>query len=184
MGTLSKLGMAQGDLVDLLTDIKNMINDHNTYLLGNGVMSSSALAIGSTKTSVANGEVLYQYGGKIYRLAANAVGTILPSSGAVTQSKYQAFAVDVGIDGTVDIACAATAAGYTTAALAIAGLTAVATSHVRLGYITVIDSNSTFTPGSDNLDASGVTAAYTNSTTLQNSITYTTAIALTGLTEG
>ena len=97
--------------------------------------------------------------GVMYQVPAQA--TVLALITAVTQNKVQAYALDVGSNLTIDVTTTAAAAGYDSAALAIAAITALAADHVRLGYFTVTKSDGDFTPASTNLNATNVTTGYT-----------------------
>lgn len=104
-------------------------------------------------------------------LYTKATASITLSGDAVPQAKYGAWAFDVGVNGTVDVTpAAANATGYTTAALAAAGIPAAASDHARLGYMTVTRAspNGTFIPGTTEIGATGVTAAYTDLTPASN----------------
>lgn len=103
-----------------------------------GILTGAALAIGTTKSSVANGAFTFYIAGVKYAKGATAAGTA-PNAVTTAQNKYGAQAFDIGADGTIDpISCTNIAAGLTTAALAYADLPAVAASHVRIGYVTAM----------------------------------------------
>ena len=158
------------DRAGVLAEVKTLVNDIRTVLQSDGVLSASGLAIGSTPQNVATEEVIFSVGGKLYTKAAVAAGTAL-SGDNVPQSKYGAWALDIGADLTIDISPASdNSTGYDSAELAAAGLPAVAASHVRLGYATAMKSDGVFDPGTTALDDAAVTEAYVDSTTLFNSI--------------
>ncbi len=99
-----------------------------------------------------------------------AAGTA-PGNDVVPQGKFGAVAFDIGTDGTIDaIEASANATGYTTAALAIAGVPAAAASHARLGYVTASGSAAAFTFGTTLLDAANTTVAYTDADTALEAI--------------
>ncbi len=158
----------------LLTDI----NAIRTGLQGNGMTATAGLAIGSTKSNVANNAFNYVYAGIGYTKAAIAAGTAL-SGAELPTAKSGAWALDIGIDNTIDVVPATdNATGYASAALAAAGLPAVAANHVRMGYVTVVNATgANFVPGTMNLDTPNTTVAYTNSTSLFNSLAAATAVA-------
>ncbi len=145
---------------------KTLVNDIRTKLtafVANGMLSSAALAIGSTKANVANGQFLYTIGGVVYSKAAVAAGTA-PGNDVVPEDKYGAVAFDIGTDGTIDaIGAAANATGYDSAALAVAGLPAAAENHVRIGYVTAMKSDGAFTFGTTEFDVANSTVVYTSS---------------------
>jgi hypothetical protein len=125
-----------------------------------GLKSAPTLAIGSTKSKVSNIEFDYRIAGADYTCDANAVGTT-PGNDVVPEDHYGAVAFDVGTDEVVDVVeAAANETGYDTGALAVAGLPAVALSHMRAGYITVIKTDGDFTFGDTLLDASNTTVVY------------------------
>jgi len=110
----------------VVDDTKALANAICAALQGNFVESLPALAIGSTKTNVANGAFDYLLGGKRYSKAANPVGTA-GNADVIPQNKYGAMAFDIDNTGTITaISAVANAAGYASAALAVAGLPAPA----------------------------------------------------------
>jgi hypothetical protein len=131
-----------------------------------GMLTTAALAQGSTKDKVANGAFTYDADGAGYAEAADAVGTEL---NAVTtpQNKYGAQALDIGADGTVNpISCTNIATGFDSAALAIADLPAAAAGHARMGYVTAMSTDAGgFVWGTTNFDDAAVTEAFTSITT-------------------
>jgi len=136
------------------------------FLGADAVLTSAALAIGSTTHAAAHAVLNVRIGGTSYTKAANSTGITLGND-VVPQSTYGAVALDLGIDGTVDATEAtANATGYVSAALAAAGLPAVAANHIRVGYVTATKSDGAFTFGSTALNAANTTVAYTNTTPL------------------
>jgi hypothetical protein len=132
--------------------------------MGDRMISSPTLAIGSTKSKIAHAGFRYKIAGVEYEKEANVGGTsgIVPGDDVIVQAKYGAVALDIGADGVVDVIEATDQAAqqFTSAAAAMAAVVAPAAGHARMGYITVTDSNSTFTFGTDNFDGSGVTAQF------------------------
>jgi len=144
-------------------DLKTLVNDIRTKLLADCVLNVPGLAEGSTPQNVATSAVYYRVAGQLYYKAAVPVGTAL-SGDDIPQSKYGAWALDLGTDGTIDItAASANATGYDSAVLAAGGLPAVAASHVRLGYVTASKSDGVFDPGTTSLADANTTEAYTDS---------------------
>jgi hypothetical protein len=122
---------------------------------------TTGLAIGTTNTAVANGLFTYSISGTNYSKAANAAGTA-PGNDVIPVNHYGAVAFDIGADGTIDvIEAAGNAAGYDTAALAIAGIAAAAAGHVRMGTVTAISTSGSFTFGTTALNAANTTVVYT-----------------------
>lgn len=150
----------------VVDDTKTLANDIRTKLtalVDNGMISSAQLAVGSTATAVASGLFLYSVAGVVYSKAAVAAGTA-PGNDVIPQNKYGAVALDIGTDGTIDaVEATDNATGYDSAALAVAGLPAVAASHVRMGYVTAMKSDGAFTFGTTELSAANVTEVYTSS---------------------
>jgi hypothetical protein len=128
-----------------------------------GLMSAPALAIGNGgKTAVAHGAFFYMIAGTIYAKALDAVG-VAPGDDVIPDGTFGACAFDIGIDGTIHaIEAAANATGYGSALLAIAGIPAVASAHVRMGTVTAKDTGAAFTFGTVALDHGGATVAYTD----------------------
>ena len=120
------------------------------------------LRIGTTKPNVRTDRFSYLISGTFYSKAAVAAGTAL-SGNNIPQGTYGAWALDIGTDGTIDITPATdNATGYASSALAIAGLPAVAASHVRIGTVTAMHDDAVFVPGTTDLDHAGTTVAYAN----------------------
>ena len=154
----------------VVDDTKALANAICAALQGNFVESLPALAIGSTKTNVANGAFDYLLGGKRYSKAANPVGTA-GNADVIPQNKYGAMAFDIDNTGTITaISAVANAAGYASAALAVAGLPASAAGRARMGYVTVVKTAAAFTFGTDNLDVATSTVVYVDGTTAFNAI--------------
>lgn len=171
-------GVNQGDLVKYLENVRDLVNAMQTLFLSDTLWSLPALAIGSTKTNVANGAFNYAINGNIYPEPALAAGTA-PGNDVIPQAKFGAVAFDIGADGTIDvIEAAANATGYDSAALAIAGIAAVAADHVRMGTVTATKSDGAFTFGTTELDAANTTVAYTDGTPGINGLE-STALKLT-----
>jgi hypothetical protein len=150
---------------DTQNEIKTLLNDIRSKLVGSYLLGNPSLGIGSTDTHVANLAFNYQIAGVQYTRAAVAAGTA-PGNDVVPQGKYGAVAFDIGADGTIDaVEAPANATGYNTAALAVAALPAVAASHVRMGYVTATKSDGAFTFGTTALNAANSTVAYTTAST-------------------
>lgn len=125
-------------------------------------ITDPALAIGSTVQNVLNAAFNYRIDQNAYAKAAVAAGTAL-SGDTVPQSKYGAWRLEIDSDGTISIVEAAdNATGYDTAAQAMAGIEDESSSNACMGYVTVINTSGTFVPGTTALNATGVTATYTD----------------------
>lgn len=146
-------------------------------LIGDALLSSAEVLMGTTKDLIANKHCIFMINGTMHSLIENLVGTE-PGNDVIPQNKYGAVALDVGADKTLDATEAAdNATGYDTAILAAAGLPAVAADHVRLGYVTAMKSDGAFTFGTTLFDAANVTAAFTSAT--PSAVFYDLGMALT-----
>jgi len=127
------------------------------------VLTTPTLAIGTTASQVSTIAFNYVINNVSYAKTAVAAGTA-PGNDIIPQSKYGAVALDIGANGTIDaIEASGNAAGtYTSAALAIAGVAAAASDHVRLGYVTATKSDGAFTFGTTALNVANSTVAYTS----------------------
>lgn len=161
---LTALKAAVDSAKTLNDSLKSTLNTLLTNLGGDYLDSNAALAIGSTKANVANGAFQFHINGVEYNKAAVTAGTAL-SGDDVPQNKYGAWALDIAANGSITIVPAsANATGYTSAVLAAAGLPAVASDKVRMGYVTAMNSAAVFSPGTTELDAATVTEAYNDAT--------------------
>ena len=153
------------------TTFKTTANTTFNFLFGDCLLNTAALAIGSTKTNVAHGAVTYFINGIRYTLGANAVGVALEAV-TVPQNLYGAWALDVGIDGVVDVWPASdNATGYASANVAVYGIPDPEPDHVRLGVLTVISSDAAgFIAGTTLLDAAAVTDVYRNFSALKTGL--------------
>lgn len=140
-------------------------------LCADGMLTRAGLAVGSTTTDVAHDQIFFVIGGSVYEVAAEAAGIAPDANTEIPQGKYGAWALDVGVDGTVDISECDTNGDsfYDTEAEAIAALADPAANHVRLGYVTIVNTGGAFTPGTTDLNAQDVTATfYDASTVIEN----------------
>jgi hypothetical protein len=133
-------------------------------MTGTGLVISPALAIGSTNTAVASGAFSYAIAPTTYATAAVAAGTAL-AAGTIPASEWGIYLFSINAAGTITVmAGAGNPTGYTTEALAIAGLPATPASSVSMGYLTVINRNAGgFIAGTTALNGTGVTANFYNS---------------------
>lgn len=130
------------------------------------ISPSPNLGIGTTATAVQTDDFIYDVAGVKYAKAAVPAGTAL-SGADIPLGKYGAWRLDIGIDGTIDVVAATgNATGYDSAVLAVAGLPAVASGHVTVGWLTVTKSDAAFKPGTTALSAANVTVVYTDDTAL------------------
>jgi uncharacterized phiE125 gp8 family phage protein len=139
-----------------------------TQVAVDGMLTTAALAIGTTLTNVGNGLFTYFIAGVPYSKPADAAGTA-PGNDVIPMGKYGAVAFDIGADNVIEvIEAAGNGAGYATAALATAGLAAPGAGHVRMGSVTATKSDGAFTFGTTALNAANTTVAYTQATLKAN----------------
>ena len=163
-------GFWDGDLIVFQENVRDLVNDIQDVLLGDNLIGTPVLAIGSNAPNVSNGVFNFRVNGIEYKQAADAVGAV-PGNDVIPQSTFGAVALDVGVNGTVDIIEAGdNATGYASAVLAVAGIAAVGADHTRLGTVSTTKSDGTFTFGTTDLDAANTTTAYTDGTTGFNTI--------------
>ena len=164
-------------------DLTITIDTFNPSLHPTAIITSAALAIGTTKPNASTAKFRYAVNGAIYEKAAVAAGTALGTD-VIVATKYGAVALDIGKDGAIDAVPATdqVAQEFTTAALAAAALPAVASDHVRIGYVTASKSDGDFTFGTTNLDAANVTEAYTSTAGSVYRLTFLSVTALSALT--
>jgi hypothetical protein len=145
--------------------IKTLVNDIRAKLKGDYLLSLPVLAIGSDANKVSNVDFDFLIGGVRYTKTAVADGTVLAGDD-IPQDKYGAWRLEIGADLTIDIVEATdNATGYDDAELAAAGLPALSENHASMGIVTASNSGGVFDPGTTNLDAVTVTAAYTDGQT-------------------
>ncbi len=135
-----------------------------TQVAVDGMLTSSSLGIGAVNTAVATGAFTFFVAGAEYTKAAVAAGTA-PGNDVIPVNKYGAVALDIGVDGTIDvIEAGGNAAGYNTADLAIAGIAGVGGGHVRIGTVTAMRTAGGFTFGTTALNDADSTVVYTDTT--------------------
>lgn len=145
---------------DLVAAVNEMRTDSNA--LSDKILSTPTLAVGSDATQVGHLGFVFNVGGTMYFKAANATGVTLTTVVTLPASVYGAVAFDISTDLTVDsINATGLTTGYTNATLAIAAIPSVATNHIRMGYITIINSTAAFTLGAT---LSKATVTYTSTT--------------------
>lgn len=157
-----------------------------TQVTTDGMLTSAGLAIGSTSKNVANGLFNYFIAGVPYSKPAFGAGTS-PATGTaddtILQGKYGAIGFEIGADNTIDVIDApGNDTGYTTAALALAGLASVSVQagHVRIGTVTAMrSSGGAFVFGTTSLSAENTTVAYA-STAVKCNYATTYEMAYTG----
>jgi hypothetical protein len=128
--------------------------------MGDRMISSPGLVMGTTKTLVGYVGFDYNIAGTDYHKDGDPVGEA-PGTDVVPQNQYGAVAFDIGADKVVDLVKANdNATGYGSAVLALRDTNPPAAGHARLGYVTVTKSDGSFTFGTTDFDAANVTAAF------------------------
>jgi len=124
-------------------------------------VTDPSLAIGSSsEAAVANSAFSYRIGYWSYSKAA--AETAL-SGDAVPVNKHGAWKLSIDSDGTITVTEAdGNSTGYDTPAAAVDALDAETADEAPMGYVTVINTSGSFTPGTTLLSAAGVTATYTD----------------------
>lgn len=125
------------------------------------IKTAPSLAIGASDTaSVATSAFRYVLDSWTRYVAATETAL---SGDAVPQSSYGAWQLEVDADGDFTVQEASgNGTGYNTAALAVDGLPQRGANRIIVGYVTAVNTSGVFTPGTTALDASGVTATYTD----------------------
>lgn len=143
-----------------------LANDIRAKLKGNYNVSLPGLAIGTTPANVSSVAFTYTIAGIQYSKAAVAAGTA-PGNDIVPVDTYGAVALDIDAAGTITIAEAAdNATGYASAALAVAGIPALAATKARMGTVSVIrETAGAFTFGTTSLADGDTTVVYTDGQT-------------------
>lgn len=165
---LTATGMDQPTLHTFLSNVVTKVNalDASTddlvgSLDGDNVLSDPGCS--SSTTDMTHDEIIVTIGGVMVFAAADASVT-LGDSDTTDNGEVAGYALDIGLNGTVDAIAAADNAGgnYTTAAEALAALPAVASDHVRLCTLTVVADTGTFVAQTDAIDDSNTTATFTD----------------------
>jgi len=123
-------------------------------------ITNPTLVIGTSSTAaVKNASFNYEVSDWTYTKAA--AETAL-SGDSVPQSTYGAWMLSLPADGTVVITPAGdNSTGYATPGLAVNGINTSVTGSI-MGFVTAINTDAVFDPGTTDLDASGVTATFTD----------------------
>ncbi len=137
----------------------DMLRCGSSRAAATGVVTSATLAVGTNPVQVKTAAFTYNIKGVYYTKAA--VDGTVPGDDVIPEDLYGAIALDIGTDGVIHVTEAtANATGYATSALALAGLPAVATDHLRVGTVAAMKSDGPFTFGTTSLSAATVTEAY------------------------
>ncbi len=124
-------------------------------------ITDPGLAIGVSDTAkVLHAAFAYEIQSKAYSKATSEVAL---TGDAVPAGKFGAWSLRIDVDGTVTVAAAgANGTGYLTPRIALDALTTSDASSAYMGYVTVTKSDGAFTPDTTLLDASNVTATFTD----------------------
>ena len=159
---------------EMFTDLYegfDLLNNTILVLQGSYMVTKPTLAIGSTVTAVSNIAFSYTINGVQYAKAAVAAGTA-PGNDVIPSGKYGAVAFNVNASGTITVQeAAANATGYDSAALAVAGIPVNPAGTARMGTVTVIKSDGTFTFGTTSLADANTTEVYTDGLTVFQALT-------------
>jgi hypothetical protein len=148
------LGHINGAIRDLVIQFNKMIDNLATIAAGangTGVVVAFVLSIGTTVTLAVSAGTIMINGvtSVLTAVAAQAFGAL----GTVPASKWALISVERVAAGTVSFVSAAAnySTGYATEALALAAIPAITANKVRVGYITILASASTWIAGTDAL---------------------------------
>jgi len=148
-----------------ILDIKTLTNEIRAKLKGDYPVTKTVLAIGSNKDDVASAAFDFIIGGVQYSKAVITTGTA-PGDDVIPEDTFGAVAFDIDAAGTITVAEATdNATGYASAALAIAGIPAVAATKARMGTVTASGAEAAFIFVTTLLDAVDTTVAYTDGQT-------------------
>lgn len=148
----------------VVDEIKTNFNTLRSSLVGDYLVDTVVLSMATAKDDVKSTEFDYVINGVGYHKDA-VDGTALTAQ-SVPQNKYGAWAFDIGADGTIDVvpATANATTGYDSAVLASGALPAVASDHVRMGYVTAMNTAGAFVGATTELDVATVTEAFNSAT--------------------
>lgn len=166
-------GVNQGDLVDLLTNLKDLVNelqaDHATFktvvtdnktLVNalrnqslNRLLGNSGLAIGGTTTKYKHTTQVYFTENGIVKTSATTADHTFTGTEVITADTWGVFLISLAGTTWKSTAASGTMA-YASEALAIAAMPAVPANEAVMGYITIrARSSVNFTAGTTNLTA-------------------------------
>ncbi len=124
-------------------------------------ITDPSLAIGVTDTEkVKHSDFSYEIQSKSYSKASSEVAL---TGSAIPQGKYGAWSLKIDEDGLIAVAAAAdNATGYDTPRKALESLGVSDSDSAYMGYVTVTKSDGAFTPDTTALNATNVTATFTD----------------------
>ena len=145
----------------------NIFLGHSSFNIGLGqyvdeeFITEPGLAIGVSDTA----KVLHAaFDYNVQRFAySKATSEVALTGDVVPQGKYGAWSLRIDTDGTITVTAATdNVTGYDTPRKALEALTGADADSAYMGYVTVIKSDGAFTPASTALNASNVTATFTD----------------------
>ena len=144
--------------------LRTTFNDLRSIVLnaltGNIARTSPALAIGSTKTQVANGAFTFNIGGMPYAKTATAAGTAFTATTHDVADGYtRIFTVQINASGTISYS-PGTAVLTANASTATGG--ALTAANAKMGEVKISADGAIFDATSDDLDDAHLTVVYTN----------------------
>jgi hypothetical protein len=153
--------MIDGEQISLYQDAKKFFGLYPKDTGSAYCITDPTLVIGtSSKAAVKYSAFTFRIQNYSYSKAA--AETAL-SGDTVPQSKYGAWRIEIDTDGTVYATEASgNSTGYDTAAAAVEGLVRESSARACMGFVTAVNTSGTFVPGTTELDASGVTATFTD----------------------
>ncbi len=123
-------------------------------------ITDPTLVIGTDTTKVKHSAFDYRINDFSFSKATSEVAL---TGSAIPEDKYGAWSLKVDEDGTITVAAATTnATGFASPRLALEGLDSSDSASAYMGYVTVMKSDGAFTPATTALDASNVTATFTD----------------------
>ena len=148
------------DAANLREQFNALRDDVLKIVAGNYLLTTAGIGTGTTVDRVAHLAFSYVIAGIQYQKTAEPAG-VTCTADTIPEDLYGAMAFEIAADGTVDpISAAANATGYATPALALAGIPAVAAGHVRLGTVTVMNSDAAYVFDTDSFAGATVTEVY------------------------
>lgn len=156
----------------LVMNLQGCITNETGYT---GLVSSPALAVGSTAENIANGAFVYRIAGTNYSKGAAAAGTALQTGYAITTAKYGVIMCYINASGTISYQFPATTQAYASVATAMAAGDAMVTTS-DLCYIGRVlcynNTGSEWNSQTDDLTTGG--ADITNAVFMDRSLDYIT----------
>lgn len=151
---------ANGDELNVIQDEAEFFRKYPVYQ-EEGFITAPTLVIGTVSAAaVKNSAFKYQISGWTYTKASAETALSGPT---VPQNKYGAWMLEIGSAGAITITAASdNSTGYATAALAVNGIASGSGTKIIMGYVTAINTDAGFIPGTTLLSAGTVTDTYTD----------------------